>query len=192
MATFLTRETLFLSCALLLFVLLAILLYNGLVQALARTREAWAGIEVQLKRRADLVSNLVSAVKGYAAHERRMLDEVAQTRAEVSAASGPAAAGRADQALNAALGRLLAIGESYPNLQASDNFLELQQELADVEEKIAYARRFYNRNAQEYNIRILSIPALLVARLCRFGPVEYFQAESTDREAVQVSTDILS
>ena len=192
MATFLTRETLFLSGALLLFVLLAILLYNGLVQARARTREAWAGIDVHLKRRADLVPNLVSAVKGYAAHEHRVLDEVAQTRAEVAAALGPAAAGQADQALNAALGRLLAIGESYPNLKASDNFLELQQELADVEEKIAYARRFYNHNAQEYNIRILSIPALLVARLCRFGPVEYFQAESTDREAVRVSTDILN
>ena len=192
MATFLTRETLFLSGALLLVVLLAIRLYNGLVQARARTREAWAGIEVQLKRRADLVPNLVSAVKGYAVHERRVLDEVAQTRAEVAAATGPAAAGRADQTLNAALGHLLAIGESYPNLKASDNFLELQQELADVEGKIAYARRFYNQNAQEYNIRIQSIPALLVARLCRFGPVEYFQVESTDREAVQVSTDILS
>jgi LemA protein len=78
-----------------------------------------------------------------------------------------------------------------PNLQASDNFLELQQELADVEEKIAYARRFYNHNFQEYHIRILSIPALLVARLCRFGPVEYFQAESTDLNAVLVSTDLL-
>jgi LemA protein len=190
MATFLTRETLFLSGALLLFVLLAILLYNGLVQARARTLEAWAGIEVQLKRRADLVPNLVSAVKGYAAHERRVLDEVAQTRAAVEAAPGPAAAGRANQALNAALVTLLAIGESYPNLQASDNFLELQQELADVEEKIAYARRFYNQSAQEYNIRILSIPGLLVARLCRFGPMEYFQAESTDRESVHVSTGI--
>ena len=192
MITFLTRETLVLSGALLLFALLAILLYNSLVQARARAREAWAGIDVQLKRRADLVPNLVSAVKGYAAHERRVLDEVAQTRAEVAAAQGPAAAGRADQALNVALGRLMAIGESYPNLKASDNFLELQQELADVEEKIAYARRFYNQNAQEYNIRLLSIPALLVARLCRFGPVEYFQAESTDRQAGRVSIDILS
>jgi LemA protein len=192
MAILLTRETLLLSGTLLLFVFLAILLYNGLVQARARTREAWAGIDVQLKRRADLVPNLVSTVKGYAAHERRVLDEVVRTRAEVAEALGPAAAGRADLALNAALGRLLAIGESYPNLKASDNFLELQQELADVEEKIAYARRFYNQSAQEYNIRILSIPALVVARLCRFGPVEYFQAESTDREAVQVSTDILS
>ena len=192
MITFLTRETLVLSGALLIFALLAIRLYNSLVQARARAWEAWAGIEVQLKRRADLVSNLVAAVKGYAAHERRVLDEVAETRAEVAAAPGPSAAGRADQALNVALGRLMAIGESYPNLKASDNFLELQQELADVEEKIAYARRFYNQNAQEYNIRIRSIPALVVARLCRFGPVEYFQAESTDREAVQVSTDILS
>jgi LemA protein len=134
----------------------------------------------------------VSAVKGYAVHERRVFAEVAQTRDEVATAPGPAVAGRADQALNAALGRLLAIGESYPNLKASDNFLEVQQELADVEEKIAYARRFYNYTAQEYNIRILSIPALLIARLCRFGPVESFQAELTDREAVRVSTDILS
>jgi LemA protein len=191
MATFLTRETLFLSGALLLFVVLAILLYNGLVQARARTLEAWAGIEVQLKRRADLVPNLVSAVKGYAAHERWVIDEVAQTRAAVVAAAGPAAAGRADQALNTSIVHLLAIGESYPNLKASDNFLKLQQELADVEEKIAYARRFYNQSAQEYNIRIQSIPALLVARLCRFGPMEYFQVNSTDREAVQVSTDLL-
>jgi LemA protein len=189
MAAFLTRDTLFLSGALLLFVV-AIFFYNGLVQARARTREAWADIEVQLKRRADLVANLVSAVKGYAAYERRVLDEVARARTEVAEAPGPLAAGRADQALNAGLGRLLAIGENYPNLKASDNFLELQQELADVEEKIAYARRFYNQNAQEYNIRILSIPALLIARLCRFGPMEYFQAESTDREAVQVNTNL--
>ena len=190
MVTFLTRETLVLSGALLLFVSLAIPLYNSLVQARTRAREAWAGIEVQLKRRADLVPNLVAAVKGYASHERRVFDEVTQTRAEVPAAPGPADAGRADQALNAALGRLLALGESYPNLKDSDNFLKLQQELADVEEKIAYARRFYNQNAQAYNIRIRSIPALLVARLCRFGPVEYFQAESTDREAVPVRTYI--
>ena len=192
METFLTRETLFLSGALLLLVLLAIRLYNGLVQARAGAREAWAGIEVQLKRRADLVPNLVAAVKGYAAHERRVLDEVTQTRTEAAAARGPAAAGRADQALNVALGRLMAIGENYPDLKASDNFLELQRELADVEEKIAYARRFYNRNAQAYNIRILSFPALLVARLCRFGPMEYFQAEAADREAGRVSTGILS
>ena len=191
METFLTRETLFLSGALLLFVVLAIFFYNGLVQARVRTLEAWADIEVQLKRRADLVVNLVSAVKGYAAHERRVLDEVVRARAEVAEALGPVAAGRADQALYAGLGRLLAIGESYPNLKATDNFLELQQELADAEEKIAYARRFYNQNAQDYNIRILSMPALLIARLCRFGPLEYFQAESTDREAVQVSTNLV-
>ena len=187
MATFLTYETIFISGALLLFILLAILLYNGLVHAHARTREAWAGIEAQVKRRADLVPTLVSAVKGYAAHERRVLDEVAQTRAKVATALGPEATGRADQALNDAMGRLLAIGESYPNLKASDNFSELQQELADVEEKIAYARRFYNQTAQEYNIRIQSAPTLIVAWLCRFEPVEYFQAEAADRATVQVN-----
>jgi LemA protein len=188
MATLLTKGTLFLSGALLLSVLLLIVLYNGLVQTRARTLEAWAGIEVQFKRRSDLVPNLVSAVKGYVAHESKVLDEVAQTRAEATAALSPAAAGRTHQALNVALGRLLAIAENYPNLKASDNFLELQQELADVEEKIAYARRFYNQTAQEYNIRIQSVPALFVAWLCRFKPAEYFQAEATDRQTIQVSS----
>jgi LemA protein len=187
-ATLLTKRTLFLSGALLLSVLLLIVLYNGLVQTRAMTLEAWAGIEVQLKRRADLVPNLVSAVKGYVAHESQVLDEVAQTRAEAAAALGPAAAAQTHQAINAALGRLLAVAENYPNLKASDNFLELQQELADVEEKIAYARRFYNQNAQEYNIRIQSVPALIVAWLCRFKPAEYFQAEATDRQTIQVSS----
>jgi LemA protein len=167
---------------------LAIRLYNGLVQARARAQEAWAGIEAQLKRRADLAPNLVSAIKGYTAHELQLLNEVARRGAEVSRAPGPTTAGQADLALGAALGRLLAVAENYPNLKASDNFLELQQELADVEEKIAYARRFYNQNAQEYNIRIRSFPALIVARLCRFRPVEYFQAEATDRKMVHASS----
>ena len=132
--------------------------------------------------------NLVSAIKSYASHELQLLDEVAQRRAELARAPGPAAAGQANLALSAALERLLAVSESYPNLKASGNFLELQQELADVEEKIAYARRFYNQRAQEYNIRIQSVPTLIIARLCRFRPVEYFQAEATDRDMVQVSS----
>jgi len=181
-------EILLPSGVLVVLVILAILLYNDLVQALARTREAWAGIAAQLKRRTDLVPNLVSAIKSYAAHELQLLDEVAQRRAEVGRAPGPATAGQADLALSAALGRLIAVAESYPNLKASDNFLELQQELADVEEKIAYARRFYNQCAQEYNIRIQSVPSLVVAWLCRFRPVEYFQAEAPDRKTVQVSS----
>jgi LemA protein len=129
----------------------------------------------------------VSAVKGYAAHELHLLDEVVQKRTAAASARGPAAAGQANLALGAALERLLAVSESYPDLKASDNFLELQQELADVEEKIAYARRFYNRCAQEYNIRIQSVPILYVARLCRFKPAEYFQGEVTDRNTVPVS-----
>jgi LemA protein len=174
--------------ALLVLVVLAIWLYNGLVQAGARTQEAWAGISAQLKRRTELVPNLVSAIKGYAAHELQMLDEVAQRRTKLANARGPGAAGRADRALGASLERLLAVSESYPNLKASDNFLELQQELADVEEKIAYARRFYNQCAQEYNIRIQSVPTIYVARLCHFRPVEYFQAEATDQNTVLVSS----
>ena len=169
-------------------ILLAIFLYNRLVQAEARTREAWAGIATQLKRRGDLVPNLVSAIKGYSAYELQVLSDVTQRRGEVARAPGPAAAGQADLALGAALGRLLAMGENYPNLKASDNFLELQQELADTEEKIAYARRFYNQCAQEYNIRIQSVPALAVAWLFRFRPMEYFQADVTDRKMVQVDS----
>ncbi len=130
----------------------------------------------------------MSTVKGYATHELQLLDEVAQRRAEVTRAPGPATAGKADLALGAALGRLLAMAENYPNLRASDNFLALQQELADVEEKIAYARRFYNRSAQEYNVRIQSIPALVIAWLCCFRPVEYFQAEATDLKTVRVKS----
>jgi LemA protein len=106
--------------------LLAVLLYNGLVQARTRTREAWGGIEVQLKRRADLIPNLVSTVKGYTAHEHRLLEEVTRSRAELAEAPGPAALGQADLTLSAALERLLAVAEKYPSLKASDNFLELQ------------------------------------------------------------------
>jgi LemA protein len=135
-----------------------------------------------------LVPNLVSAVKGYAAHELQLLDEVAQKRSEAASARGPAAAGQANLALGAALERLLTVSESYPKLKASDNFLELQQELLDVEEKIAYARRFYNLCAQEYNIRIQSVPTLYVARLYRFKPAEYFQAEATDQNTFPLSS----
>lgn len=188
MVPILTRDNLLIIGALLLITFLAIRIFNGLIQARARTREAWAGIAAQLKRRADLVPNLVSAIKGYAAHELKLLDEIAQRRAEVTRAPGPATAGQADLALGASLGRLIAVAESYPSLKASDNFLEVQQGLADIEEKIAYARRFYNQCAQEYNILIQSVPNLIVARLCWFRPVEYFQAEATDRNTVQVTT----
>ncbi len=135
-----------------------------------------------------MVPNLVSAVKGYAAHELQLLEEVAQRRTAAASAQGPAAAGQANLALSTALERLLAVKENYPDLKASGNFLELQQVLVDVEEKIAYARRFYNRCAQDYNIRIQSVPTLYVARLCRFKPAEYFQAEATDRNTVPVSS----
>jgi len=181
-------EIMLASGALVVLVILSIRLYNALVQAMARTGEAWAGIAAQLKRRTDLVPNLVSAVKIYAAHELQLMEEVAQRRAKVLKALGPVTTGQADLALGAVLERLLAVAESYPNLKASDNFLELQQELVDVEEKIAYARRFYNQCAQEYNIRLQSFPALVLARLGRFRPVEYFQAEANDRKTVQGSS----
>jgi LemA protein len=187
-APFLSLKILLPGGTLVVLILLAVRLYNGLVQAEARTREAWAGITTQLKRRGDLVPNLVSAIKGYTVYELQLMSEVTQRRGEVARAPGPAAAGQADLALGASLGRLLAVGENYPSLKASDNFLELQQELADAEEKIAYARRFYNQCAQEYNIRIQSVPTLVVAWLFRFRPVEYFQADVADRKMIQVDS----
>jgi LemA protein len=129
-------------------------IYNGLVRSRMRTREAWSGIDVQLKRRADLVPNLVETVKGYAAHEQRTFEEVARARSAVHQAQSPAQATDTHAKLTEGLARLFAIAEAYPALRASENFIQLQKELSDVEEKIAYARQFYNRNVLDYNTRV--------------------------------------
>src|SRR5689334_15325972 len=129
----------------------AVFIYNNLVRARNRTREAWSGIDVQLKRRSSLIPNLVESVRGYATHEHEVFGEVAQARGALAKASGPAAAAAADGLLTQALGRLMAVAENYPQLQAAAGFNQLQSELSDTEEKIAYARQFYNMNALEYN-----------------------------------------
>ena len=146
-----------------------------------RVKEAWSGIDVQLKRRANLIPNLVETVKGYAAHERTVFEEVTQARATLNQASGPAESTEANSILTSALGRLFAVAENYPELQASENFLSLQEELSDVEEKIAYARQFYNRNVLAYNTLTLTFPDTLVAGIFRFQPEAFFEAEDEAR-----------
>lgn len=184
LATFLA-----LTALLLLFfsVLFAISLYNGLVRARMRTREAWSGIEVPLKRRASLIPNLVETVRGYAAHEHEVFADVAQARGALAKASGPQASANADRFLTQALGRLMAVAESYPQLQALRSFTQLQEDLADTEEKIAYARQFYNVNALDYNTRIQSFPGNQMAAWFRFEPVTFFEAEAGVSQDVQVS-----
>jgi LemA protein len=169
-----------------LFVLLGISLYNRLVRARMRTREAWAGIDVQLKRRGSLIPNLVETVRGYTKHEHAVFAEVAQARGALAGAAGPAAAAAADQTLSLALGRLMAVAEAYPQLQAAGNFNELQGELSDTEEKIAYARQFYNQNAMVYNTVIQSFPALLFARWFHFDPVDFYATEPAAAGDVKV------
>lgn len=162
-------------------------MYNGLVQARLRVREAWSGIDVQLKRRASLVPNLVETVKGYAAHERETLEAVTNARAMLQQAGTPAQASEANNMLTQTLRSLFAVAENYPNLKADQNFLELQRELSDIEEKIAYARQFYNANVLSYNTKVHTFPTLIFASMFGFQPAEFFEAEEEAREDVRVS-----
>jgi len=162
-------------------------IYNGLVQGRLRCREAWSGIDVQLKRRASLIPNLVETVKGYAAHERQTFENVTAARARLQQAGSPGEAAQANNMLTQTLRTLFAVAEQYPDLKANQNFLELQQELSDVEEKIAYARQFYNTNVLSYNTRTQTFPSVIMANMFGFQPSEFFEAEEEAREDVHVS-----
>ncbi len=162
-------------------------MYNGLIRARVRSREAWSGIDVQLKRRASLIPNLVETVKGYAAHEKEVLENVTRARAMLEQAGGPAQAAQADNVLTGALRSLFAVSENYPQLRANENFLALQKELSDVEEKVAFARQFYNRNVMDFNTRIQVFPSVMIANMFNFERFEFFEAEEAAREDVQVS-----
>ncbi len=170
-----------------IFGLMLLGVYNGLIRARVRTREAWSGIDVQLKRRASLIPNLVETVKGYAAHEREVLENVTRARAMLEQAGGAAQAAQADNVLTGALRSLFAVSENYPQLRANENFLALQQELSDIEEKIAFARQFYNRNVLDFNTRIQVFPNVIIANMFNFERNEFFEAEETAREDVAVS-----
>lgn len=161
--------------------------YNGLVTLRQRVREAWSGIDVQLKRRASLVPNLVETVKGYAAHEKTVFENVTKARSALMSATTPQQAAQADNMLTGALKTLFAVSEAYPDLKANQNFLQLQGELSDLEAKIAYARQFYNTNVRDFNTRIQVFPAVLIARNFGFKEEGYFEAEEAARADVKVS-----
>jgi LemA protein len=166
----------------------ALATYNRLVRQRNQVDASWAQIDVQLKRRYDLIPNLVETVKGYAAHERGTLDAVVQARNSAVAASGQNAATRAEaeNALTQTLGRLFALAEAYPNLKANENFLSLQGELSGTEDKIAYARQFYNSAVQTYNTSTQSIPTVIIAGVGGFKARDLFQAVGNERGPVQV------
>src|SRR5271169_4252936 len=171
-------------------VVYAIVVFNGLVRTRQMANEAWSGIEVQLKRRSDLIPNLVEAVKGYAAHERGVLQEVTELRGAARAlpAGDVAARAQAEGALSAALGKLFALAENYPDLKASDNLLELQQQLSDLENELQMARRYYNGTVRNLSVLVQSFPSNLIAGLCGFAQRDYFEvADAADRTAPQVA-----
>ncbi len=164
-------------------------LYNNLVTLKMRVGEAWSQIDVQLKRRADLIPNLVETVKGYAKHEKTVFEEVTKARAALMGASGAAAKAQADNQLTTALKSILAIAEAYPKLEASQNFKDLQQELSDTEDKVAYSRQFYNNVVMDYNTALKVFPNILFAQTLNFKEAEFFGKDLTneERKAVHVN-----
>ncbi|MBI4289823.1 MAG: LemA family protein [Chloroflexi bacterium] len=162
-------------------------LYNGLVTSRMRVKEAWSGIDVQLKRRSSLVPNLVETVKGYATHEREVFENVTRARAALMSAGDAKSAAEANNQLTGALKTLFAVAENYPQLRASENFMQLQKELSDIEAKIAFARQFYNSNVLEYNTKIQVFPNVLLARSFGFTAADFFAATEAERADVKVS-----
>jgi LemA protein len=173
---------------LLLVGLIYVLVRNSLISLNQRVGESWSGIDVQLKRRHDLVPNLVETVKGYATHESETFEKVTQARAAAMQASGPAEAGQAEGQLTAALGGLRVVAEQYPQLRATENFQQLQRQLSELEDEIQASRRIYNSNVQQFNTRIQQFPASIVANQMSYTEKQYFEiTEAAEREVPQVS-----
>lgn len=167
--------------ALFVYVLLA---YNSLIRRRNQVQEAWSDIDVQLKRRHELIPNLVETVKGYATHERSTLDSVTQARAQAISAKTPQEHAQAENMLSDTLKSLFAVSEQYPDLKANTNFLELQRQLADTEDKIQASRRFYNSNVRDYNTAIESVPTNIIASLFSFKKFEFFELEDEAARSV--------
>ena len=166
---------------------LVIVSYNGLVRSRNQVENAWSQIDVQLKRRLDLIPNLVETVKGYAAHERETLEAVVNARnASIAAPDTPPAQAEASNMLSGALGKLFALSEAYPDLKANQNFLALQEELTATEGRVAYARQFYNDSVLTYDNKLESFPTVIIAKGFNFEPKEYFEAEEQARVAPTV------
>jgi LemA protein len=171
---------------LVLVALFVVVLYNRLVRLRNRAENSWAQVDVQLRRRYDLIPNLVEAVKGYAAHERGTFEEVTQARTAAQRATGVAQQAEAENVLTAAIGRLFAVAEAYPELRATENFQQLQNQLAEVEQNIVISRQVYNDAVLTYDNALETVPTNVVAGLFNFSPREYFETEGAAREAPSV------
>lgn len=163
-----------------------IAVYNGLIKLKNRVDEAWSDIDVQLKRRYDLIPNLVNTVKGYAAHEKQVFENVTEARSRAMGAGSTEDKAKAENMLTGALKSLFAVAEAYPDLKANQNFLELQRELTDTEDKIQASRRFYNGNVRDFNIKIEMFPNNIIAGILKFTKREFFEAGEGEKEVVKV------
>jgi len=178
--------TIVLTVVVVIVLLYVIVTYNGLVRLRNRIQNAWAQIDVQLRRRYDLIPNLIETVKGYAAHEKGTFEAVTEARANAINAQGPAAQAQAENMISGALKSLFAVSEAYPDLKANQNFLSLQEELSGTEGRIAYARQYYNDAVLRMNTKIQSFPSNLLAGMFGFKEHEYFEADDTSRGPVSV------
>lgn len=160
--------------------------YNSLQSLVVKIQEAWSQIDVQLKRRVDLIPNIVETVKGYATHEKGVFEEVTKARSALMSASTPKEAGEADSMLTGAMKSLFAVAEAYPELKAQEGFLNLQKELSDTEDKVAYSRQFYNSVVKDYNQKIVMFPSNIIAGMFGHKEKEFFEVAEAEREAVKV------
>lgn len=175
---------------LVLLVVVVIGMYNGLVNTKVRVDEAWSDITVQLKRRIDLIPNLVETVKGYAKHEKGVFEEVTRARSAMINANGVAESAKAENMLEGALKSVFAVAEAYPDLKANSNFQQLQSELVDTEDKIQASRRFYNGSVRDLNIKIKTFPTVLFARMLGFVEREFFELDEAEQAAAQKPVDV--
>ncbi len=163
--------------------------YNGFVVLKTRIQEALSGIDVQLKRRADLIPNVVESVKGYAKHEKTVFNDVTKARSSLMKAETVHDKAAANNMLTDALKSLFAVAEAYPDLKASSNFQDLQRQLEDTEDKVAYSRQFYNSNVLDFNSKVQMFPTNMIANVFSFKPFEFFEAEEADKQSVKVKFD---
>jgi LemA protein len=170
--------------------LAGIVMYNGLVRTNVRVDEAWSDITVQLKRRADLIPNLIETVKAYAKHEKEVFENVTKARSAILGAQGVQETAEADNMFTGALKSLFAVAENYPDLKANQNFAQLQTDLTDTEDKIQAARRFYNGSARDLNIKIQTFPSSIIAGMLHFKKREFFELEEAENKAVQSAPEV--
>lgn len=170
--------------------LAGVVMYNGLVRTNVRVDEAWSDITVQLKRRADLIPNLIETVKAYAKHEKEVFENVTKARSAILGAQGVQETAQADNMFTGALKSLFAVAENYPDLKANQNFAQLQTDLTDTEDKIQAARRFYNGSARDLNIKIQTFPSSIIAGMLHFKKREFFELEEAENKAVQSAPEV--